>query len=848
MPARSGEPSEVMPDRPEECPAVTAAPACYHCGQPVLEPGRFVALIEGAQRQFCCAGCQAVAETILGAGLAAFYRTRSESAAQPAGVEAATPAELAVYDNPDVQAGFVERRPEGSLEATLLLEGITCAACVWLNEQHLARQPGVLRADLNLSTRRARVRWDPAVTRLSAILEAVQAIGYRAWPHTSALAEQVERAERRVALWRLFVAAFGMMQVMMYAYPAYIAGDGDMTADIASLLRWASLVLTVPVVVYSAVPFFAGARRDLRLGRLGMDVPVALGIAAAFAGSVWATWMGRGEVYFDSLCMFVFFLLAGRWLERAAREKAVESLQHLVRALPAKAQRLTAYPDDPSTADTVPAAALRPGDVVLVRPGDAFPADGTVLSGESRVDESLLTGESYPVARAAGDAVVAGTANVSQPIVARVDRIGAETRLGAIVRLVERAHGERPRLVEIADRYAGRFVAAVLVIAAASAAIWLWIDPSRALEVAVAVLVVTCPCALSLAMPAALTVATGALARAGLIVTRERAIETLTRVTHVVLDKTGTLTEGRLGILAVRPLAATSEARILALAAALERSSDHPIARALRQAGTENLVLAVDVRHVAGAGLEGSIDGIRHRIGSRAFCEAMAGPSDRPESRSAATEVWLANEDGMVGVLELGDRLRADAPGVVTALKSAGIDVWLASGDRESAVRIVAEQCGIARWEAACTPERKHALVESLQREGAVVCMIGDGVNDAPVIARADVSVAMGSGAILAQQAADFVLTRDRLEPIRTGLSLTRRTMRIVRQNLAWALLYNVVAVPLAAFGWLTPWAAGLGMAASSLFVVVNALRLRAARDGSVRSTAPDVGATPATV
>lgn len=824
---------------------MTASPECFHCGLPVLEPGRFVAIVEGRSRQFCCAGCQAVTETILGSGLSAFYRSRSERPEQSAGVEAASSAELAVYDRPEVQSTFVEHTADGSLEATLLLEGITCAACIWLNEQHLARQPGVISADVNFATRRARVRWDPQRTRLSALLAAIQAIGYRAWPHTSALAERVERTERRTALWRLFVAAFGMMQVMMYAYPAYIAGDGDMSSDIASLLRWASFVLTVPVVLYSASPFFAGAYRDLRFGRLGMDVPVAIGVAAAFAGSAWATWRGQGEVYFDSLCMFVFFLLAGRWLERGAREKAAESLRHLVRALPAKAQRLTAYPADPTRMETVPAAALSPGDHVLVRPGDAFPADGAVVSGESRVDESVLTGESYAVARAAGDPVVAGTANVSQPLVVRVDRIGGETRLGAIVRLVERAHAERPRLVEMADRYAGSFVAVVLVIAATSALAWSWIDPSRALVVAVAVLVVTCPCALSLAMPAALTVATGALARLGLIVTRERAIETLTRVTHVVLDKTGTLTEGRLGVLRIRLFAQAREHDVRSIAAALERGSDHPVARALRGDEQLSTKVAEGLRHVAGAGIEGVVDAVRYRIGGRAFCEGLCGATAISESTTEAIQVWLASEAGVVAVIEFGDRLRADARALVDAFRELGVEVLLVSGDREPTVRSVAAQCGIDRWEAACTPERKHELVESLQREGAVVCMIGDGVNDAPVIARADVSIAMGSGAVLAQQCADFVLTRDRLDLIGAGMQAARRTMQVVRQNLGWALLYNVTAVPLAAFGWVTPWAAGLGMAASSLFVVFNALRLRSAGARSGRPGDAGAGTRP---
>jgi Cu2+-exporting ATPase len=799
--------------------------ACFHCGLPVIEPGRFTAVVGGERRELCCAGCQAVTESILGAGLEAFYRSRTERA--PAATDAPAPAEeLALYDRDEIQAAFVTTHPDGTREATLLIEGITCAACVWLNEQHLQRLPGVVSADINYTTRRARVRWQPAQVRLSDILDAVQAIGYRAWPNDSELAEQAAKRERRTALWRLFVAAFGMMQVMMYAYPAYIAQEGDMTADIAALLRWASLVLTLPVVLYSAVPFFRGAWRDLRLRRLGMDVPVSLGIAAAFAGSTWATVTGHGEVYFDSITMFVFFLLGGRWLEQAARSRASESLRHLVRALPAKALRLTDFPATEAF-ETVPAGVLRPGDHVLVRPGDAFPADGVVARGETRADESLLTGESRPCAKGVGAEVTGGTANVAQPVVVTVERTGADTRLSAIVRLIDRAHAARPALVELADRYAGAFVAAVLAIALASAVVWLRIDPDRALVVAVAVLVVTCPCALSLATPAALAVSTGTLARLGLIVTRERAIETLTRVTHVVLDKTGTLTEGALAVVRVEPVGGWTASRVLPVAAALEAGSDHPVARALRADASEDLPPATGIRHQTGGGIVGTVDGRSFRLGSRRFLEAAGVVLPWPTVDGTWSEVWLACDGQPAARFLLGDRLRPDAVDAVRGLQALGLKVLLASGDQLPVVAAVAQRCGIERWQAGCTPEGKHELVSALQADGAIVCMVGDGVNDAPVLAQAAVSVAMGSGAVLAQQSADLVLTGPRLGTLVDGIVHARHTLRIMRQNLGWALAYNLVAVPLAAGGWLSPWLAGLGMAASSLLVVVNALRLR---------------------
>jgi Cu2+-exporting ATPase len=805
-------------------------PPCFHCGLPVLAPGRHLVMVSGVPRDLCCAGCQAVTETILGSGLAAFYASRTATAASPAGEDVVALADLSVYDRPEVQAGFVERGADGLCEATLLLEGIRCAACVWLNEQHLASQPGVVRADINYATRRARIRWDPARIQLSEILAAVQAIGYRAWPNDNAAAEALDRREGRDALWRLFVAAFGMMQVMMYAYPAYIAMDGDLTPDIARLLRWASLLLTVPVVLYSAAPFFRGAWRDLKHGRAGMDVPVAMGIGAAFLGSVWATVADHGEVYFDSVAMFVFFLLGGRWLEAGARRKAADVLRHLSRALPGTAERLLDWPNA-RTVETVPAIALVAGEHVLVRPGAAFPADGVLVDGETRADESLLTGEALPVTKRAGHDVVGGAVNTAQPVVVRVERTGSATRLGSIVRLSESAHAERPSLVALADRYASAFVVIVLILAGAAALAWWWHDPSRSLAVAVAVLVVTCPCALSLATPTALTVATGAFAKAGLIVTRERAIETLTRVTHVVLDKTGTLSEGVFSIIAAEPHRAlvVDAERCRALAAALEAGSDHPVARALRTHAAGDIHLT-DVHHEAGEGVQGTWEGRRVRLGSRRHVEALTGALPTTVAAAGTTEVWLVDERGPLMRFTLGDRLRSDAAAVVGQLQAAGLVVMLASGDGEGAVRHAAQHCGVAHWRAAQSPEQKHRLVSDLQAQGAVVCMVGDGVNDAPVLARADVSIAMGTGAVLAQRAADIVMVSARFDALVPSFSIARATMRLVRQNLGWAFAYNVIAVPLAAFGWITPWAAGLGMSASSLFVVLNALRLRRMR------------------
>lgn len=772
----------------------------------------------------CCAGCRAVAQAIAGADLAAYYRSRT---AFPVRRHEEQRDQLALYDLPEVQRSLV--REAGTVrETTLLFEGITCAACVWLNEQHLTRTPGVLSAEINYTTHRARVRWDPGTVTLSRILAAVHSIGYRAFPSSSAAAEQVRKRDNRSALWRLFVAGFGMMQVMMYAVPTYLAQDGTMSADIEQLMRLASLILTVPVILYSSAPFFRGAWRDLKRRRLGMDVPVALGIGIAFAASAYATAIGSGAVYFDSITMFVFFLLCGRYLEMRARQKAAASLEYLDRAIPLAAHRLKGYPASHDT-EEVPAVSLAPGDLVVVKPGEVVPADGVLLAGETETDESLLTGESRPAFKRVGARVVAGSVNRLAPAVLRVEQAGEATRASHIRRLSERAASERPRLVTVTDRIAGWFVAAVLLIAAAAAVGWAAVDPSRALWIAVAVLVVTCPCALSLATPTALAVSIGVLARRGVVVARGHAVETLSRVTHVVFDKTGTLTEGRLTLTRVEPLGDASRPQVLALAAALEQASEHPIARAVldaAQATNAQVPVAEALRPIAGSGVEGVIAGRKYRLGNQAFVGALAGALAPAEAAAGATPVWLGSDGGWLARLTFADVLRPEAGAVVRGLQSQGKRVLILSGDDPAAVASVAARLDAADYEGGLSPQAKLARVRALQRQGAVVAMVGDGVNDAPVLAQAQVSIAMGSGAVLSQAQSDLVLLSGKLRGLRDALGIAQRTMRVVRQNLVWAVAYNAVALPLAVAGYVTPWLAGIGMAASSLLVVLNALRL----------------------
>jgi Cu2+-exporting ATPase len=800
---------------------------------PVPPETKIFITIDAVPRALCCTGCEAVAQAIVSNHLTEYYRHRdalpeSPREALPIALDA-----LGLFDHPTVQKSFVQMAGEHEQEAALILEGITCAACVWLNEAHLRRQPGVTAVDINYTTRRARVRWDTRITKLSKLLEAIAAIGYRAHPYDVARSESLAQKERKTALWRLFVAGFGMMQVMMYAVPVYLAqtaSGNDMAPDIQQLMRWASLILTLPVVLYSAAPFFTNAWRDVTLRRLGMDVPVALGVGSAFVASLWATLSGSGEIYFDSVTMFVFFLLSGRYLEMMARQKAVRNVETLARAMPTLATRFVHWPD--AACERVAAAELCVGDVLQIAPGESIPADGEVIEGVSAVDESLLTGESLPLPKGVGDELIGGSVNVNSPLAMRVMRLGEDTRLAAITRLMERAAAEKPRVVHMADRVAAYFVVAVLLLAAATALVWWQLDPAKALWVFVAVLVVSCPCALSLATPVALTVATGALAARGVLVTRGHAIETLAQANHFIFDKTGTLTLGQLTLVETITCHGTQDAAI-ALAAGLEQGSEHPISRALRQAAS-NITFVSSVRAVTGAGVLGFVDGIEWRLGRPDF---VAGLHKQPlpleikaKVGAGDTVIALGSADGWQAFFRLGDVVRPEAAAAMVALRRAGVTLSIFSGDASAAVRRVGQALDIADVRGSMTPEDKHAAVTALQATGTVVAMVGDGVNDAPVLAKAQVSIAMGSGADLARAQADIVLLGNQLAALASGVALARKTVRIVRQNLIWAFTYNLVAIPLAMAGWVTPWMAGIGMSASSLMVVLNALRLQRGR------------------
>lgn len=814
-----------------------AGGACFHCGLPVPNGAYYEVVIEDRSRTMCCTGCQAVAQAIVDNGLLDFYRFRTEVSSRPEDLIPDQLRKLQVYDSADLQRSFV-RNAEGSVrEASLILEGIVCAACVWLNERHVKQLPGVLDFRVNYSTHRASLKWDNDQIRLSEVLKAITDIGYQAHPFDPGRLESLQKKERSAALRRIAVSGLGMMQLMMVSLALYMGEYSDMSEGMQQLLRWASLVIATPVVFYASRVFFTSAWRDLRRKQAGMDVPVSLAIGIAYAASVWATLSHSGEIYFDSVSMFTFFLLGGRFLEMNARHKAGQVAEELVRLLPATAVRL-----QNGVQETVSVGELALGDLVLIRPGETVPADGEVTEGQSSVNESLLTGESLPLAKAAGDELIGGTLNIESPLTMRVNKLGDSTVLASIVRLLDRAQTEKPHIARLADRVASWFVLFILLLSAAVFTFWYLREPGEAFWIMLSVLVVTCPCALSLATPAALTAATGLLTSKGVLTTRGHALETLANVNHLIFDKTGTLSFGHLHAGHIHLLGDRSEAECLRLAAGLEAATEHPVGKAIAALSDEKAAVT-DLLAESGRGVQGGYQGGTYRIGTAEFVGEVVGASAPLSLRAVSpnralsgaegqhaggtSKVYLGSEHGWLAVIELSDELRPEAKQVIADLHEMGVKVTLLSGDAVAVVVSVAEELAILNARGGQLPDDKLAYLQKLQEDGQVVAMVGDGVNDAPVLAGAQVSVAMGSGSQLAQASADMVLLSESLQQLPFAIRTARRMQAVVRQNFGWAIGYNLLAIPLAASGIIPPWVAAIGMSLSSLVVVLNALRLK---------------------
>lgn len=838
------------------------ARGCWHCGEPLPAGEAIQATVAGVSHPVCCVGCRAAAEWIDQLGLADYYRLRSQFAPRAPNADEAARATTA-WSRAELIRHVVRNLGGERREAIVLVEGVRCSACVWLIEHALAAVPGVLTVQVNANARRARITWDETLCSLPQILDALIRAGYRALPLDAAALDDARRRESRDALKRLIVAGFGAMQAMMYASALYLGAFDGMDTATRDFFRWLGLLVATPVVFYSARPFFSGAIRAFRGRRLGIDVPVALAIALIYVASIVEALRGGAEVYFDSVSMFVFFLLVGRYLEMRARHRAGDLTDALARLTPMFADRIRAD----GSLERVGAAELARGDRVHIAEGGAVPADGVLVSERCCVTEALLSGESAPVTRRRGDTLIAGSVVIEGPAQMLVETVGAGTVVAGIVALAARAATERPRLAEAGERAATGFVARVLALAALTFVGWSFFDASRAFTATLAVLVVSCPCAFALAVPAAITRALGALARRGVLVTRPDAIERLAGATHVVFDKTGTLTHPQLALERIDTFGPTDRGTALELAAALARGSRHPVAQAIAarsspsrgdanppaDAGgalssatandatrtaddmapsapaceTRTPLVVEDLRAEAGGGLKGVVNGRRLRLGRADFaCRSDVALPTPQAPQTPEDAVVLADEAGVLAAFHLSERLRTDARTALAALRADGLQLEIASGDAHTKVAAIAARLGVNEWRARLMPADKLARLKELRASGACVIAVGDGINDAPVLAGADVSVALASGAELAQVSSDIVLSSERLGALAEARAIARQTLAILRQNQRWALTYNLSVVPLAALGFVPPWLAALGMSASSLLVVLNAMRI----------------------
>nr|WP_279007311.1 heavy metal translocating P-type ATPase [Aeromonas jandaei] len=793
---------------------------CFHCGEPVPANCSYSLEIKGIVRPMCCPGCQAVAETIMECGLASYYDHRTS----PGIKGELVPEELAAlthYDLAEVQQEFVTDSGTGretTREIQLTVEGLTCAACAWLIERHLMTLSGLRYINVNTTTHRARIKWDPAQLSLSAILKGFAKIGYRAYPFQTHQQEALYAKEVRSYMFRLALAGLGSMQVMMCAVALYMDLFISVEDEFMVYFKWISLLLSTPIMIYSAQPFYINAWRSLKQGHLSMDVSVSLALIGAFIASMWATVFNTGEVYYDSITMFVFFLLLGRFLELRARRKASESSSNLARLVPIMATLL-----DQDGEREVAAKTLQVGDRVRVLAGATLPADGVIVAGEASLNEAMLTGEQLPLFKQCGDLVYAGTINTDAPLQIRVTHRIEESRISQIMRLQDHALDDKPAIAQMADQLSRHFILVLLIIAAAVWTFWHFHQPEQAFWIALAVLVATCPCALSLATPTALTSATANLTRNGILLRRGHVLDILTKANRIVMDKTGTLTTGEIRLCATTVMGTLDADRCLSIARALEAQSEHPIARAFRLPADEVALLpqASEITPVIGHGITGLVDGVRYRIGSASW---LGIESDDNAQHGLA--IYLADEQQLLARFELDDTLRPDAKALIEAFKAAGLQTTILTGDSSSQADEIARILGVDELVKGVTPDGKLAYLKAREAEGGISIMVGDGINDAPVLAGAHASFAMAGGTDLAKNSADAILLADDLSRLLDARRLALRTRKIIIENFTWSIGYNLLVLPLAACGWLPPYLAAAGMSLSSLIVVTNSMRL----------------------
>ncbi len=802
---------------------------CFHCGEPVPSSCNLSVEVEGQMQPVCCSGCEAVANLILQSGQSRYYQFRTEIAPKPAEEDVGIEESWQRFDERHSLWGTALK--DGRFELLLQVEGIRCAACAWLIRSQLEARQGIDQVQVDVATGFVRINWQPDKLRLSKIAAILSGVGYR--PHLPlASAESMGRQEeRRNALKRLSVAGLGMMQVMMYAVALY-AGDAMGISEASErFLQWVSLIVTAPVLLYSGRVFYTSAWRSLSNRRVGMDVPVALAISIAFIMSCINFFTGHGHVYFDSVVMFIFFLSLGRYAELVIRHRNLQTGLALARLLPEWAELIK----DGET-EQVPATDLRIADLVRVRAGQTFPADGLITSGLTEVNEALLTGESRPVEKHVGDKVIAGSINQSQTVEMKVSKDPDDSTVSVMGRMLLKSQTHRSRYARLSERYAGWFVAVVLSIAGLTALWWLLHDTSMLFPATLAVLVISCPCALSLATPAAIASSSRALLEQGVLLTKSAALEALSGVDTIVFDKTGTLTSGSPSVVntVINPdREEYNKETAFYIASQLELDSTHPVANAFDSTKANRDTVSAVVNH--DNGVEGRVDDLDYRLGNADFTGVNV-----TELTGNLGRVWLVDESGWIARFDLDDGLRDAAAETISALRARGMDLMILSGDHDEAVASTAERTGITNWYAGQSPKMKMEFLESLQAQGKTVLMVGDGINDAPVLSMANVSMTVSGASELANSTADFILTANSLKYIDYVFKTSDDTHTVIRQNLLWALAYNLLAVPFAAAGMIVPWMAALGMSLSSLLVVLNSGRL--ARRKIVQSPHLDSG------
>lgn len=794
---------------------------CFHCGLPA--DSSIVASINDEAHAFCCVACKSVAQAIALGGLGEFYRYRDEVNEKAELLNS----DYSFYDQEAFQSSFVQDVSEKLKEAHLSVSNMSCAACAWLIEHFLMQVDGVERVRVNVTSARLNLRWNVELTNLAFLVSELQRIGYAVQPYKSSLASEHRQRESKLALMRLGVAGIGMMQVGMYAIALHAGDYQAMETSWRWFFRWVSFIVATPVVFFSARPFFESAIRAVKQRHLNMDVPVSLAIGLAYVTSIFATLTNQGEVYFDSVSMFTFFLLLGRFIEMRARHSSAFVLEDVNRILPLTVERIfveSKSENQQEKVETVPLELIKPGDLIQIASGSVFPCDGVVEKGKSFADESMLSGEAEPIEKCVGDKVFAGAYNVDSRLSVRCTATGENTKLAIIGRLFDEAIIARPKAVSMADTIASKFVLTVLILTSFVASVWLWIDSSRALWVSLSVLVATCPCALSLATPTAITAGTVAMKRMGLLVLSSQFFETLSGIRHVVFDKTGTLTQGKLVLKEIIHIPSQRESNfsdedIENIAATLESVSQHPIASAFKQVSSP--LRAQDLQNDLGNGVLGLIAGKEYRLGKASY----AAPSHSQDYPGEGIWLLLSCDLNPVAWLKLGDKERVGIAQLQQEFKRRALDVSILSGDRKQNVRKLAEKFQWD-WLAEQQPEDKLAYIKKLQSENKKVLMLGDGINDVPVLGGADLSIAMGEATRLAKTRADAILLSNSLAHLPEIFDLNSKIKRVIRQNLSWALVYNATVLPVAAMGLLPPYLAAIGMSASSLLVVLNAVRL----------------------